>query len=220
MTPAKEVGGDFYDFFLIDNDHLALVIADVSGKGVPAALFMVISKTLIKNRTMQGGTPAQILEDVNNLLCEGNDADMFVTCWLGICDLTTGVITAANAGHEFPAVCGSDRQFALLKDRHGFVLAGMEGARYRDYEIQLERGGSIFVYTDGVPEATNADSAMFGTDRMLENLNRCANKKPDLFISQVSSAVNEFTGEESQFDDITMVGMTWYGKDSGKTEQP
>ena len=220
MAPAKEVGGDFYDFFLVDDNHLALVMADVSGKGVPAALFMVISKTLIKNRTMQGGTPAQILEDVNNLLCEGNDADMFVTCWLGICDLTTGVITAANAGHEFPAVCGSDRQFALLKDRHGFVLAGMEGARYRDYEIQLERGGSIFVYTDGVPEATNADSAMFGTDRMLENLNRCADKKPDLFISQVSSAVNEFTGEESQFDDITMVGMTWYGKDNGKTEQP
>ena len=218
MTPAKEVGGDFYDFFLIDDDHLALVIADVSGKGVPAALFMVISKTLIKNRTMQGGTPAQILEDVNNQLCEGNDADMFVTCWLGICDLSTGVITAANAGHEFPAVCGADRKYALLKDKHGLVLAGMEGARYRDYEIQLERGGSIFVYTDGVPEATDANCEMFGTDRMLESLNRRSDKEADVFISQVGDAVKAFTGEAPQFDDITMVGMTWYGKDGEKAE--
>ncbi|MCR4683132.1 MAG: SpoIIE family protein phosphatase [Clostridiales bacterium] len=218
MTPAKEVGGDFYDFFLIDQDHLAMVIADVSGKGVPAALFMVISKTLIKNRAMQGDTPAQILEDVNNQLCEGNDADMFVTCWLGICDLSTGRMTAASAGHEFPVVCGSDRKFELLKDKHGFVLAGMEGMRYRDYEIQIERGGSIFVYTDGVPEATNSSGEMFGTDRMLESLNRCADQKPEVFVAQVSSAVTEFTGEASQFDDITMVGMTWLGKDCEEPE--
>ncbi len=213
MTPAKEVGGDFYDFFLLDEDHLALVIADVSGKGVPAALFMVISKTLIKNRAMQGGTPAQILADVNRQLCEGNDADMFVTCWLGICDLTTGIMTAANAGHEFPAVCGADRKFELLKDKHGFVLAGMEGARYRDYEIQLARGGSIFVYTDGVPEAMDVNGEMFGADRMLESLNRCTDEKPDVFINEVGSAVKVFAGEAPQFDDITMVGMTWYGKD-------
>ena len=219
MTPAKEVGGDFYDFFLIDDDHLALVIADVSGKGVPAALFMVISKTLIKNRAMQGGTPAQILEDVNNQLCEGNNADMFVTCWLGICDLSTGKIIAASAGHEFPAVCGSDRKFALLRDKHGFVLAGMEGARYRDYEIQIEQGGSIFVYTDGVPEATNSNGEMFGTARMLESLNRCSDKTPDEFIAEVGSAVNAFTGEAPQFDDITMVGMTWLGKNCEKDEQ-
>ncbi|MCR5041568.1 MAG: SpoIIE family protein phosphatase, partial [Clostridia bacterium] len=209
MTPAKEVGGDFYDFFLLDENRLALVIADVSGKGVPAALFMVISKTLIKNRAMQGGTPAQILADVNNQLCEGNDAEMFVTSWLGIIDLSTGVITAANAGHEFPAVCGPDRKFELFKDKHGFVLAGMEGARYRDYEIQLERGGSLFVYTDGVPEATNGDSEMFGTDRMLEALNRLSDNKPELFIKEVGSAVKAFTGEAPQFDDVTMVGLTW-----------
>ncbi len=218
MTPAKEVGGDFYDFFLIDENHLALVIADVSGKGVPAALFMVISKTLIKNRVMQGGTPAQILADVNNQLCEGNDADMFVTCWLGIFDLSTGVLTAASAGHEFPAVCGPDRKFELLKDKHGFVLAGMEGARYRDYEIQLERGGSIFVYTDGVPEATNANNEMFGADRMLASLNRRADKKPEVFIKEVISAAKEFTGEAPQFDDMTMVGMTWLANDREKTE--
>lgn len=213
MNPAKEVGGDFYDFFLVDNDHLALVIADVSGKGVPAALFMVISKTLIKNRAMQGGTPAEILADVNNQLCEGNEADMFVTCWLGICELSTGKITAASAGHEFPAICGANRSFELFKDRHGFVLAGMEGARYRDYELQLERGGSIFVYTDGVPEATDANSDMFGTDRMLSALNRNPDYRPEAFIGAVGDAVREFTGEAPQFDDITMVGMTWYGTD-------
>ena len=213
MTPAKEVGGDFYDFFLIDNNHLALVIADVSGKGVPAALFMVISKTLIKNRAMQGGTPAEILHDVNNQLCEGNEADMFVTCWLGIVDLSTGVVTAASAGHEFPAICGPDRQFELFKDKHGFVLAGMEGARYRDYELRLERGGSLFVYTDGVPEATNADNDMFGADRMLQALNRCPDCQPAVFLREVGADVEAFTGDAPQFDDVTMVGLTWYGPD-------
>ena len=212
MDPAKEVGGDFYDFFLIDDDHLALVIADVSGKGVPAALFMVISKTLIKNRAMQGGTPAQILADVNNQLCEGNDADMFVTCWLGICELSTGVITAASAGHEFPAVCGPDRKFELFRDKHGFVLAGMEGARYRDYELRLAPGGSIFVYTDGVPEATNADGGMFGAERMLDSLNSVTDGNPEAFVHAVGNAVKAFTGDAPQFDDVTMVGMTWHGK--------
>ena len=218
MSPAKEVGGDFYDFFLIDENRLALVIADVSGKGVPAALFMVISKTLIKNRAMQGGTPAQILADVNNQLCEGNDAEMFVTCRLGIFDFSTGKLTASNAGHEFPAVCGPDRKFELLKDKHGIVLAAMEGVRYRDYEIQLEPGGSIFVYTDGVPEATNSGCELFGTDRMLESLNRRADQKPEIFIKEVGSDVTGFTGEAPQFDDVTMVGMTWYGNDREKTE--
>ena len=218
MTPAKEVGGDFYDFFLIDDNRLALVIADVSGKGVPAALFMVISKTLIKNRAMQGGTPAQILADVNNQLCEGNDADMFVTCWLGIFDFSTGIVTAASAGHEFPAVCGPDRHFSLLKDKHGFVLAAVEGARYRDYEIRLERGGSIFLYTDGVPEATDADVKMFGTERMLEALNRSPDEKPEAFIKEVGAAVGEFAGEAPQFDDMTMVGMTWLGTPRGEAE--
>ena len=218
MTPAKEVGGDFYDFFLIDDNRLALVIADVSGKGVPAALFMVISKTLIKNRAMQGGTPAQILADVNDQLCEGNDAEMFVTCWLGILDLSTGVLTAANAGHEFPAVCGPDRKFDLLKDKHGFVLAGMEGARYRDYQIQLLPGGSIFVYTDGVPEATDGGGGMFGTERMLSALNRRADADPAVFIGEVRSAVEGFTGDAPQFDDVTMVGLTWRGKDTGAAD--
>ena len=154
---------------------------------------------------------------MNNQLCEGNEADMFVTCWLGIFDLSTGKMTAANAGHEFPVVCGPDRKFGLLKDKHGFVLAAMEGARYRDYEIQLERGGSIFVYTDGVPEATDAGGEMFGTDRMLEALNRRPDGTPSVFIEEVGSAVKEFTGEAPQFDDVTMIGMTWRGEHGDKT---
>ena len=218
MDPAKEVGGDFYDFFLVDDDHLALVIADVSGKGVPAALFMVISKTLIKNRAMQGGSPAEILADVNDQLCEGNDADMFVTCWLGILEISTGRIVAANAGHEFPAVCGKDRKFDLFRDKHGFVLAAMEGARYRDYEIRLTHGGSIFVYTDGVPEAANADGGMFGSERMLSALNACEDNAPEAFLGEVSNAVKTFAGDAPQFDDVTMVGLTWHGLNADTAE--
>ena len=149
MTPAKEVGGDFYDFFLVDDDHLALVIADVSGKGVPAALFMVIAKTLLKNAAQTGLSPKAVLEKVNNQLCENNEAEMFVTVWLGIYEISTGKLTAANAGHEYPAVRHENGKFELFKDRHGFVLAGMEGARYREYELELKAGDTLFVYTDG-----------------------------------------------------------------------
>ncbi|MBO4547570.1 MAG: SpoIIE family protein phosphatase, partial [Treponema sp.] len=167
MNPAKEVGGDFYDFFFIDNDHLALVIADVSGKGIPASLFMVISKTIIKNRALSGTvpSPAQVLADANNQLCEGNEAGLFVTAWLGILDLNTGVVTAANAGHEFPAVRQPGKNFELVQDKHGLVLAGMEGMTYTDYQIKLEKGATLFVYTDGVPEATNANNELFEFER-------------------------------------------------------
>jgi len=212
MDPAKEVGGDFYDFFIVDDDHLAFVIADVSGKGVPAALFMVISKTLIKNRTMQGGTPAEILADVNNQLCEGNEAEMFVTAWLAILELSTGRVTAANAGHEFPAIRDANGNFSLLKDKHGFVMAGMEGVRYKDYEIQLEKGGGFFVYTDGVPEATNSAEELFGTDRMISALNEHPGTDPTVFLKDVKTRVTEFTGEAPQFDDITMIGLVWQGE--------
>ena len=217
MQPAKEVGGDFYDFFLLDPDHLAFVIADVSGKGVPAALFMVISKTLLKNRAMQGGSPAEILHDVNNQLCEGNEAEMFVTCWLAICDLSTGRIVAANAGHEYPAVCGPDRHFELLKDRHGFVLGGMRDVRYRDYEITLERNGGFFVYTDGVPEATNSENQLFGVDRLLEALNEQKPFHPKDLLEHVGASAMAFAGAAPQFDDMTMVGFIWLGSDGDDT---
>ena len=157
MTPAKEVGGDFYDFFLVDNNHLAIVMADVSGKGVPAALFMMISKTLIKSAAQTGMSPKYILEKVNNQLCENNEAGMFVTVWIGLLEISTGKMICANAGHEYPAIRRKNGQFELLKDRHGFVLAGMEDMKYTEYEITLEPGDMIFVYTDGVAEATNAE---------------------------------------------------------------
>ena len=160
MTPAKEVGGDFYDFFLVDEDHLALVIADVSSKGVPAALLMVIAKTLLKNRAQMGASLKEILETVNNRLCENNDAEMFGTVWLGVYEISTGRVTAANAGHGYPAIRRKGGKFELFRDKHDFVLAGMENMRYREYEFTLEPGDELFVYTDGVTEATDVSSAL------------------------------------------------------------
>lgn len=205
MTPAKEVGGDFYDFFLADHDHLVMVVGDVSGKGVPAALYMVISKTLIKNGTNASLSPGEILEEVNEQLCENNDSDMFVTVWLGIMEIPTGRVVAANAGHEFPAIRKDDGTFVLLKDPHGFVLGGMERVEYREYEFELRQGEALFVYTDGVPEATNGEEELFGTDRMLEILNQNPHVDPEQKIWQIKAVIDAFVGEAPQFDDITML---------------
>ena len=205
MTPAKEVGGDFYDFFLVDDDHLALVMADVSGKGVPAALFMMISKTLIKSAAQSGLSPKAVLEKVNNQLCENNDAEMFVTVWLGILEISTGKLKCANAGHEYPATMHRGGEFELLKDRHGFVLAGMENSRYREYELTLQAGDRLFVYTDGVPEATDKNHVLYGTDRMLEALNEGKTLPCRQLLELVHRRVDEFVGEADQFDDITML---------------
>lgn len=207
MTPAKEVGGDFYDFFLVDDDHLALVMADVSGKGVPAALFMVIAKTLLKNAAQTGLSPKAILEKVNNQLCENNEAEMFVTVWLGIFEISTGKLTASNAGHEYPAVRHKDGKFELYKDRHGFVLAGMENARYREYEMELKAGDALFVYTDGVTEATDAENTLYGTERMLAALNRNGGAAPQALLYNVKEDIDAFVGKAPQFDDITMLAL-------------
>ena len=207
MTPAKEVGGDFYDFFLVDDDHLALVIADVSGKGVPAALFMVIAKTLLKNAAQTGLSPKAVLEKVNNQLCENNEAEMFVTVWLGIYEISTGRLTAANAGHEYPALRRGSGTFELYKDRHGFVLAGMENARYREYTLELNPGDTLFVYTDGVAEATDAHNTLYGTDRMLTALNGCGQAVPRRLLAEVKTDIDRFVGEAPQFDDITMLAI-------------
>ena len=207
MTPAKEVGGDFYDFFLVDQDHLALVIADVSGKGVPAALFMVIAKTLLKNAAQTGLSPREVLEKVNDQLCENNQTEMFVTVWLGIYEISTGRLIAANAGHEYPAIRRKGENFALLRDRHGFVLAGMEGSRYQEYELTLEPGDTLFVYTDGVAEATDRANVLYGTDRMLEALNSCPDGTPRELLQVVKESVDRFVGEMPQFDDITMLSL-------------
>ena len=207
MTPAKEVGGDFYDFFLVDEDHLAMVIADVSGKGVPAALFMVIAKTLLKNAVQMGSSPRQALEKVNNQLCENNEAEMFVTVWLGVYEISTGHLTAANAGHEYPAIRRAGGRFELFKEPHGFVLAGMENARYREYELEIGVGDTLFLYTDGVTEATDGANTLYGTDRMLAALNRNCQLDPERLLHEVKADLDGFVGAAPQFDDITMLSL-------------
>ena len=212
MTPAKEVGGDLYDFFLIDEDHLCLVIGDVSGKGVPASLFMMVAATLIHHVAMREISPAKILTEVNAEICTRNPEEMFVTVWLSVLEISTGVLTAASAGHEYPAIKRPDGSFELLKDRHGFVLGGMEGARYREYTLQLESGSKIFVYTDGVPEATDAAKEMFGTDRMITALNMAPDSGTQDILRIVREQVDAFVGEAEQFDDLTMLCLEYRGK--------
>lgn len=207
MSPAKEVGGDFYDFFLVDDDHLALVIADVSGKGVPAALFMVVAKTLLKNAVQAGMTPGQALETVNDQLCENNEAEMFVTVWLGVYEISTGRLTAANAGHEYPAIRHRNGVFELYKDQHGFVLAGMKGVCYQEYILELGAGDTLFIYTDGVAEATNRENALYGTQRMLEALNQERDASPEKLLQIVKRDIALFVGNVPQFDDITMLAI-------------
>lgn len=207
MTPAKEVGGDFYDFFLLDEDHLGLVMADVSGKGVPAALFMMATKNLIKTYAMNGGTPSQILQTVNREICKHNTDDMFVTVWFGILTLSTGKIIASNAGHEYPAIKRRGGVFELFKDKHGFVIGGMSGAKYRDYAFELLPGDNLFVYTDGVPEATDSSNQMFATDGMLKALNSAADDTPQTILASVNRGIDDFVGEAEQFDDITMLSI-------------
>jgi len=210
MTPAKEVGGDFYDYFLIDDDHLALVIADVSGKGVPASLFMMSSKILISNRAVLGGTPAEIFEFVNERICENNTLDMFVTVWLGILEISTGKLTCSNAGHEFP-IFGKNGKFELMKDKHCMVLGAVPGIKYKNYEVQLEKGETVFVYTDGAAEATDASENMFGTDRITEALNTVPDGSPKELIDAVAKAVDGFVKDAPQFDDLTMLALRYIG---------
>lgn len=207
MDPAKEVGGDFYDFFLVDADHLALVMADVSGKGVPAALFMMITKTLLKNAAQSGLSPAAALETVNNQLLENNEAGMFVTVWMGVYEISTGKLKAANAGHEYPAIKRAGGSFTLYQDKHGFVMAGMEDMKYREYELTLNAGDTLFLYTDGVAEATDAENQLYGTDRMLDALNRMESASSAELLLGVRTDIDRFVGDAMQFDDITMMAF-------------
>ena len=213
MVPAKEVGGDFYDFFLIDDDHLCMVMADVSGKGVPAALFMMISKVILQNFAMLGKSPSEILERTNTALCSGNQVEMFVTVWLGILEISTGKIIAANAGHEYPATT-QDGRFAILRDRHGFIIGGMDGMKYKEYELQMHPGDRLFLYTDGVPEATDNNRQMFGTDRMIEALNREPDASPERVLENIRNAVDDFVRGAEPFDDLTMLCIEYKGPTS------
>ncbi len=213
MDPAKEVGGDFYDFFLVDDDHLCIVMADVSGKGVPAALFMMASKIILANNAMQGKSPARILADANSAICANNREEMFVTVWLGILELSTGKLVAANAGHEYPVLKHGAGLFELVKDKHGFVIGGMDGARYKEYELQMEPGSKLFLYTDGVPEASDSDKNLFGTDRMLEALNGEPAAAPEKILANVRRNVDGFVKSAEQFDDLTMLCLEYRGKE-------
>ncbi len=221
MTPAKEVGGDLYDFFLMDDDHLCLVIGDVSGKGVPAALFMMLSSSLIRHVAKQEKSPAAILKMVNEDICARNPEEMFVTVWLGVLEISTGILTAANAGHEYPVIRHPHGAFELLNDKHGFVLGGMSGVRYREYTVALEPGARFLVYTDGVAEATNAHEEMFGTDRMLNALNSAAADAPEEIVRSLDGAVSAFVGDAPQFDDLTMLCLAYDGplSDEGMTKE-
>jgi len=205
MDPAKEVGGDFYDFFLVDDKHLAFVIADVSGKGIPAALFMVIAKTMIKNQTLMGKDPKEVLEVVNNRLCEHNDAGMFVTGWLGILDLSTNKLSFANAGHNPPLLKRAEGAFEYLRTRPGLVLAAMEGMPYQIHEIDLYKDDMLFLYTDGVTEATNAGEELYGEDRLQATLDSNGDKCPKELLAAIKADIDLFVGEAPQFDDITML---------------
>lgn len=219
MTPAKEVGGDFYDYFLVDDDHLALIIADVSGKGVPAALFMVVAKTLLKNAVQSGQTPDAALIHVNNQLCENNKEGMFVTTWIGVVELSTGIMTCSSAGHEYPAIQRKGEVFTLHKQvKHGFVLGGLEDMFYKPYEIQLHPDDVLFLYTDGVGEAITSEEELFGHDRMLNALQTEPSNDPKAIITTVSKVLAEFVGDAPQFDDITMLCFRYHPKHCNKKE--
>ncbi|MBO6241087.1 MAG: SpoIIE family protein phosphatase [Butyrivibrio sp.] len=207
MKAAKEVGGDFYDFFFAGPGKLALVIADVSGKGIPAALFMMRSKTAIRSFAESGKDPAEIIFKANNTLCEGNDAEMFVTVWIGIIDLFTGVMKCANAGHEYPLIKRAGGDYEIYKDKHSLALAAMENLKAREYEIQLNPGNKIFVYTDGIPEAINEEVVQYGTDRLIRAINKVKDEPFTSVLPAVSNDVAVFRGNAEQFDDITMLGF-------------
>lgn len=211
MYTAKEVGGDFYDFYLLDIKHLVILIADVSGKGIPAAMFMMTAKTMLKNLTQTRLSIEEVFSQANDKLCEGNDAGMFVTAWMGILNTETGHLEFANAGHNPPLLFRKDGTFEYLKSRAGFVLAGMEGMQYIKQEIDLSPGDRIFLYTDGVTEATDSNNELFGEERLQNYLNEHCSATTEEMLTGVKMAIDQFVGDAEQFDDITMLLMDYYG---------
>ena len=211
MDPAKEVGGDFYDFFFVDDDHLCLVVADVSGKSIPAALFMVNSKTRIQNQASFGKSPGQILAAVNDQLCLRNESGFFVTVWIAIIDLKTGKGVAANAGHEHPVIRRANGSYELVIYRHSLAVGVVEGVPFNEHEFELHPGDRIFIYTDGVPEATSEQDELFGEERMVESLNSHMEDSLQELLPDLKRDIDKFVGNAPQFDDITMLGFDYYG---------
>lgn len=216
MNPAKEVGGDFYDIFMTDDKHIAIVIADVSGKGVPAALYMVITKTLIKNHAQLGISPEETLNRVNNILCENNKIGIFVTGWIGIMDIETGLMTYSNAGHNPPLAKLGNSDFDFLEMSPGLVLAGMEDFKFKNAEMNLSPGDKILLYTDGVTEAVNAKNELYGEDRLKEYLDKHSTDTPEGILHGLRADIDNFAGKAEQFDDITMLLFTYKGKGKNK----
>ena len=211
MSTSREIGGDFYDYFLIDEDHLGLVMGDVSDKGVPAAMFMVITKTLIKNQALQGSSPAEVLQSVSEQLAEGNNSAMFAAVWMAVLELSTGKGVAANAGQEHPILRRAGKRFEQVKYRHSPPVGAMEGIRFREHEFQLEPGDTLFVHTDGIAEVASAQNGTFGDERIMEALNREPDATPSVLLQTVQFAVEDFSGGESQADDVTMMAVKYYG---------
>ena len=219
MDPAKEVGGDFYDFYMVGEDKLAIIVADVSGKGVPAALFMVIAKTLLKNYTQMGTELNKVFETVNRLLCDGNDAGLFVTAWMGLLELSSGKMTYVNAGHNPPLLKRADGQFEYLRDRTGFVLAGMEGVKYRQNTLSIAPGDRLLLYTDGVTEATDPDQQLYGEARLQAFMNRHADGATASVLRELRKDIDVFAGSAPEFDDITMLLLDFRGNDAAMTRR-
>ena len=211
MNPAREVGGDFYDFFFVGANRIALVIADVSDKGVPAALFMMRSKTAIRGLAESGYEPEEIFYRVNNELCEGNELNMFVTVWIGIIDLNSGDMKCLNAGHEYPAVMRKDGDYEIFRDKHRMPLGAMKDMTYESYEMHLDPGDCLYVYTDGIPDAINIDEEQYGIERMLNALNNYKDASMEGLLQAVKADQDDFVGAADQFDDITMIGFRYNG---------
>lgn len=212
MSPAKEVGGDFYDFFMIDDDNLFILIADVSDKGIPAALFMMSTKILINYRAKNGGSPGEILTDVNNQISIDNDEMMFVTVWMGILNLRTGNLKCTNAGHEYPFIRTKDEGFKIYEDKREKMVGVLPGTNYEDYELSLNKGDAIFVYTDGIPEAVNSSGEMYGMERLESRINDIEDQSPEGILRGIREDVDEFSKDTTQFDDLTMLCVEYKSK--------
>ena len=217
MDTAREVGGDFYDFFFIDDNHLGMIMADVSGKGIPAAMFMMMSKSMLKTKMMSGLMPSDVLADVNNLIREKNHAKMFVTVWIGILDIASGKMITANAGHENPIIKKPAGTFEVYKDKHGLVLGGKKNMKYKETSFDMTPGTKLFVYTDGVPEARNESRAFYGMDNLLKALDNVKDEPTDVILAKVKEDIDDFVKDAEQFDDVTMMCIEYYGDSANNT---
>jgi sigma-B regulation protein RsbU (phosphoserine phosphatase) len=210
--PAKKVGGDFYDFFLVDDDHLALVMADVSDKGMPAALFMVVAKTMLKNQALLDKKPAPVFETVNNQLNDGNDENMFVTAWMGLLEIKTGKLIYVNAGHTNPLIKQAGKDYRPLKSKPGFVLGGLENIKYEELETKLQHGDKLFLYTDGITEAMNKEEELFGELKLQQIINERGTESLKETCDYIHRRIKTFVKDQEQQDDITMLILQYHKK--------